>query len=68
MRPGLGSSATGLKANLSRSPFDLRVGAPAALQGVADATWGNHTDLYALLITMHGGAVFHQTKKVNVVM
>ena len=48
--------------------FDIHSGAPAGLQCVADATWGLPTDLYGIMMTYYGGAVFHQTKKINVVM
>ena len=48
--------------------FDIHSGAPLAIQGVADATWGLSMDLYGILITYNGGAIFHQTKKINVVM
>ena len=51
-----------------RSTFNLQYGAPLKMQGVADATWGQPTDLYGVLITANGGAVFHQTKKISVVM
>ena len=50
------------------STFSLQYGAPLKMQGVADATWGQPTDLYGVLITANGGAVFHQTKKISVVM
>ena len=50
------------------SKFDIRKGAPLELQGVADATWGLPTDIYGVLVTMNGGAVFHHTKKINVVL
>ena len=48
--------------------FNVRGAAPLLLQGVADATWGLSIDLYGVLITMNGGAVFHSTKKINVIM
>ena len=48
--------------------FDIRGGAPLLLQGVADATWGLATDLYGILLTMNGGSVLHNTKKINVVL
>ena len=52
----------------SKSTFDVHFGAPLKLQGVADATWSQPTDLYGVLITANGGAVFHQTKKIGVVL
>ena len=52
----------------STSTFDVHFGAPLKLQGVADATWSQPTDLYGVLITANGGAVFHQTKKIGVVL
>ena len=48
--------------------FNIRAGAPLLLQGVADATWGLTTDLYGVLLTMNGGTVYHNTKKINVVL
>ena len=66
---GITFGGAGIEATSSSgSSFDIHGGAPLALQGVADATWGLTTDLYGLIITFCGGSIFHQTKKINVVL
>ena len=43
----------------------LSEGAPLELEAFGDATWGLH-DIYGVLITRNGGAVFHQVKRVAI--
>jgi hypothetical protein len=46
---------------------DLSEPAPALLEGMADATWGDR-NLYAILLTFGGGAVFHTVKKISLIV
>ena len=41
--------------------------APSELEAHADATW-SHLNLYALVLTYGGAAVFHQTKKIAILV
>ena len=59
---GAGDAAT------STQNFDIHKGAPAKLQGSADATWNMHTDLCGIVVTMFGGAIYHGTKKIQAVL
>lgn len=54
---GAGDAAT------SMQNFDIHKGAPAKLQGSADATWNMHTDLCGIIVTMFGGAIYHGTNE-----
>ena len=66
---GGGMSATSrLEGSISKSiPFDMDSPAPSELEAHADATW-SHLNLYALVLTYGGAAVFHQTKKIAILV
>ena len=46
---------------------DLWQPAPASLEAHADATWGDRC-VYALILTFAGAAVFHQVKKISMLV
>ena len=45
--------------------MDMKQGARRELEVFGDATWGLH-DVYGLMLTYHGAAVFHQTKRIAI--
>ena len=42
-------------------------GAPNQLEGHGDATWGDRV-LYGVILTLGGGAIFHQVKKLGLIV
>ena len=56
-----------LKGQLSSNIVDLNGVAPMELEAMADATWGDR-NVYGLLITFAGGAVYHVTKKIALIV
>ena len=62
------SATSRLEGSISKSiPFDMDSPAPSELEAHADATW-SHLNLYALVLTYGGAAVFHQTKKIAILV
>lgn len=61
---GLGSAAR-LEASLT-ADVDLNSPAPKELEVYADATWSLF-NIYGLLVTYYGAAVFHQTKRIAMI-
>ena len=45
--------------------MDIADGAPRELEAFGDATWGLF-NIYGLMLTYHGAAVFHQTKRIAI--
>ena len=71
---GRGGSSS-LDVSLSASPRTLVAGAPYALEGSTDATWGredgelaaSHSDVFCVVLTMACAAVFMQVKRIALV-
>merc|ERR1712185_647423 len=47
--------------------FDMGQGAPNELEATADSTWDGN-NVYALLLTLYGGAVAHSVKKMHLIV
>ena len=50
-----------------RAAIDLTEPAPHQLEAHGDATWGDR-NLYGLILTYHGAAIYHQTKKIALIV
>ena len=60
---GAGITGAARLGGAMRAEIDLSEPAPQQLEAHADATWGDR-NVYGLILTYNGGAIFHQTKKI----